>query len=93
LTVALVGVIPVALRYSDEAKWFTVGYCCLVIGAIATNAEALFLGDLLNFVEHGVGLLGSGLAFAYAAYERRESLLGAGSAGSETPEATEVAEG
>lgn len=74
VTIALVGLIPVAARYTSDAKWFAVGYCCLVVGAIATNAEALFLGDLLNVVEHGVGLMGSGLAFAYATYRRRKDL-------------------
>lgn len=95
LTVALVGLVPVMLRYSDDAKWFVVGYCCLVVGAIATNVEALFLGDLFNFVEHGVGLLGSGLAFAYAIYERRTSLLSESSGRHEgqRAEAAEVAEG
>ncbi len=74
VTVALVGLIPVAVRYTSDAKWFAIGYCCLVVGAIATNAEALFLGDLLNIVEHGVGLMGSGIAFAYATYQRRQDL-------------------
>jgi len=76
LTVALLGLVPVLLRYTDESKWFTVGYGCLVVGAVATNVEALFLGDFFNFVEHGVGLMGSGLAFAYAVYNRRQRLAG-----------------
>lgn len=75
LTIALVGLIPVFLRYTEDAKWFAVGYCCLVVGVIATNAEALVLGDILNIVEHGVGLMGGGIVFAYAIYQRRKSLL------------------
>lgn len=93
VTIALVGLIPVALRYTDDAKWFTVGYCCLVVGAIATNLEALFLGDLLNLVEHGVGLMGSGIAFAYATYDRRQRLRDQAAeapAGDTGPEVTEA---
>ncbi|MFA1611932.1 hypothetical protein [Halobellus rubicundus] len=96
LTVAIVGLVPVILRYTDEAKWFTLGYCCLVVGAVATNVEALVLGDVFNFVEHAFGLLGSGVAFAYAAYDRRERLSAAeeaGLGGSETLGGSDAVEG
>lgn len=73
--IALLGAIPVAIQYRSRSKWFALGYAMLCIGAISTNLEALFLGDLLNFVEHGVGLMGSGLVFATAAYLRRKNVL------------------
>lgn len=93
VTVALVGLIPVAVRYTDEAKWFAVGYCCLVVGAIATNVEALFLGDLFNLVEHAVGLMGSGIAFAYATYQRRQALQEQATELAEQSGPTEAVEG
>ncbi|USZ75173.1 hypothetical protein NGM07_17280 [Halorussus vallis] len=47
----------------------------LVVAAVATNAEAFAFGDFFNLVEHGAGLMGSGVAFAFAARERRRTLL------------------
>jgi len=74
-TVALVGIVPVVVQYRERSKWFALGYGMLVAAALATNLEGLFLGDLLNFVEHGVGLMGAGLAFFAAAYVHRRKLL------------------
>jgi hypothetical protein len=44
----------------------------LPVAAFATNVEDLFLPAVLNLVEHLVGSLGAGIAFATAAYMSRE---------------------
>lgn len=75
ILIALLGAVPVAIQYRKQSKWFAVGYAMLFVGAISTNLEALVLGDLLNVVEHGAGMMGAALAFAAAAYLRRENVL------------------
>jgi hypothetical protein len=73
--VALFGLVPVAIQYREQSRWFAVGYGLLVVATLATNLENLFLGTALNYTEHVVGLMGSGLAFLAAAYvHRRESI-------------------
>lgn len=73
--VGLFGIVPVAIQYRDRSKWFAVGYLLLVVAALATNLEDLFLGGLLNGVEHAVGLMGAGIAFFVAAYVHRRHVL------------------
>ena len=51
------------------------GYVLLVIGMIATNLEAVVLGDVLNLVEHGIGIGLAGLTFFLAAYLRRKNRI------------------
>ncbi|ACV47750.1 MULTISPECIES: hypothetical protein [Halomicrobium] len=75
LIVALVGLIPVLSQYKEETKWFTAGYVLLVVGMVATNIEALLLGGVLNFVEHGIGVGLAGLVFLVAAYVRRRDVI------------------
>lgn len=75
VVIALVGLVPLLRHYRPEAKWFAAGYGLLVVGAVATNLEALVLGSVFDLVEHGVGLMGSGLLFAAAAYYRRKEVL------------------
>jgi len=72
--VALLGVVPVAIQYRDRSRWFALGYGLLVVATLATNLENLFLGTVLNYTEHVVGLMGSGLAFLVAAYVHRRRL-------------------
>jgi hypothetical protein len=69
--VALLGVVPVAIQYRERSRWFALGYGLLVVATLATNLENLFLGTVLNYTEHAVGLMGSGLAFFAAAYVHR----------------------
>ncbi|WP_336025431.1 hypothetical protein [Halobellus salinisoli] len=76
--IALLGLIPVLLQYRSQSKWFVVGYAMLVVATLATNLENLFLGVVLNHVEHLFGLFGSGLAFFLAAYFRRKHVVGDG---------------
>ncbi|NHN60819.1 MULTISPECIES: hypothetical protein [Halorussus] len=73
--IALMGAVPVAIQYRDQSRWFALGYAMLVIGAISTNLESFVLGEVLNGVEHGVGLMGAALAFAGAAYLRRKNVV------------------
>ena len=73
--VGVIGIVPVVIQYRDRSKWFAVGYVFLVIAALATNLEDLFLGTLLNGVEHGVGLMGAGIAFLVAAYVHRRRVI------------------
>lgn len=75
VVIALGGLIPVAIQYRTQSRWFTLGYVLLVVAAVSTNLEALLLGDLLNVVEHGAGLMGAALAFGVAAYKRRQNVL------------------
>ncbi|WP_049930101.1 hypothetical protein [Halosimplex carlsbadense] len=70
--VAIVGIVPVAIQYRERSRWFAVGYGMLVVAALATNLEDLFLGGLLNATEHAVGLMGAGIAFLVAAYVHRK---------------------
>jgi hypothetical protein len=75
VAIALLGLIPVLKLNTDRAKLFTGGYLLLCVGAVATNLEALVLGDVLNGVEHVGGLLGSGVVFLAAAYVHRQSIV------------------
>ncbi|KDE58445.2 hypothetical protein EL22_04730 [Halostagnicola sp. A56] len=72
LVIALIGVIPVIIYRNQTSQWFVLCYCCLFIGAIATNFENVVFGTLLNFVEHIFGNMGAGIAFAVAAYLYRQ---------------------
>jgi hypothetical protein len=72
LIVAVVGTIPVALHYKRTPNWFLVPYGFLFVAAFATNFENVFLPDTLNFIEHLVGNMGAGIAFALAAYIYRQ---------------------
>lgn len=81
LLVALVGVLPIVTYYSEETRLLVVAYGFLLFGAFATNAENLFLPDLLNLGEHVIGILGAGVMFAVAAYSRRKSVVTSGDAG------------
>ncbi|MFB6281265.1 MAG: hypothetical protein ABEH40_04530 [Haloferacaceae archaeon] len=74
--IALIGFVPVLIHYRSEAKLFVLGYVCLIVATLATNLEDLFLGGFLNFTEHAVGLMGSGLLFLTAAYLRRQQVVG-----------------
>lgn len=73
--VALIGLVPVFLQYRDSSKLFVVGYALLIVATLVTNLENLFLGTVLNYSEHYLGLLGSGVAFLAAAYVRRKRIL------------------
>lgn len=81
--VALIGLVPVAAQYREQSKWFVVGYLLLVVATVSTNVEALFLGTVLNVVEHSLGLMGSGLAFLAAGYLRRKQVLSGGEPGTD----------
>ncbi|WP_336339167.1 hypothetical protein [Haloarcula brevis] len=74
--IALIGLVPVLLRYRRSSRLFVVGYVLLVLATVVTNVENLFLGTVLNYAEHYLGLMGSGLAFLFAAYVRRKQVLG-----------------
>lgn len=73
--IALIGLVPVLLRYRRSSRLFVVGYVLLVLATVVTNVENLFLGTVLNYTEHYLGLMGSGLAFLFAAYVRRKQVL------------------
>ena len=73
--IALVGLVPVVLQYRSRSKWFVVGYALLIVATLVTNLENLFLGTVLNYSEHYLGLMGSGIAFFAAAYVRRQRVL------------------
>jgi uncharacterized membrane protein YccC len=73
--IALIGLVPVLLRYRRSSRLFVVGYVLLVLATVVTNVENLFLGTVLNYAEHYLGLMGSGLAFLFAAYVRRKQVL------------------
>lgn len=75
--VAVIGLLPVIAYYRTETRLFVFAYAFLVAGAIATNVENLILPDVINFLEHTVGILGAGAMFAVAAYLRRKDVLGA----------------
>jgi hypothetical protein len=84
--IALAGLVPVVLQYRNKSRWFVVGYALLIVATLVTNLENLFLGTVLNYSEHYVGLMGSGIAFLAAAYLRRRQVLS-------EDDGTEAAEG
>lgn len=73
--VAAIGLVPVLLHYREQSKWFAVGYGLLFVGAIATNVEVFAFEPFFDAIEHGVGLMGSGVAFLVAAYLRRQAVI------------------
>jgi hypothetical protein len=75
LFVSLLGLLPVLSLYQEETRWLTVAYVLLVIGMVATNLEAVVLGGVLNFVEHGIGIGLAGLMFFATAYLHRQANL------------------
>lgn len=84
--VALLGIVPVAIQYRDRSRWFALGYGLLVVATLATNLENLFLGTVLNYTEHVVGLMGSGLAFFAAAYIHRRRSVTSDDSGADATE-------
>lgn len=74
LLVAVGGLVPLAIYYRVLPRLIVLPYAFLVIGAVMTNAERLFFPDLLNAIEHSVGNLGAGIAFAVLAYAYRRRL-------------------
>lgn len=74
LIVAVGGLLPIILYYRWATRWVLIAYAFLLIGALATNIENLFWHDQINRIEHFVGNLGAGIAFAVAAYAYRASL-------------------
>lgn len=86
LIVAIGGLIPVYLYYQRSTRWLLGAYAFLLIGAFTTNVENVFWYDGFNLVEHSIGNLGAGIAFAAAAYAHRCRLLAAVENGSETAE-------
>ncbi|MFC6827198.1 hypothetical protein [Halopelagius fulvigenes] len=78
VVIAFVGLVPVLLLSSSRSKLFTGGYVLLCVGAVVTNLEAVVLGDVLNVVEHAVGIAAAGVVFFVAAYTRRRRVLAEG---------------
>ncbi|MFC7096335.1 hypothetical protein [Halobaculum marinum] len=96
VAVALVGLIPVVTQRTEGSRLFTLGYALLVFGAVATNAEHLFLGEVLGLLEHAVGIGAAGLLFLVAAYRRRQRIvtgneLGGGDGDDESPSRADAA--
>lgn len=72
LVVALIGVIPAVLYRNKVDDWFLYTYGFLFVAALATNLEYLLLPEMLNVMEHVVGNMGAGIAFAASAYLYRQ---------------------
>lgn len=85
--IAFIGLLPVVLQYRDKSRWFVVGYALLIVATLVTNIENLFLGTVLNYSEHYLGLMGSGIAFLAAAYIRRRQVLSGTDTGDGDPDA------
>lgn len=75
LLVALGGVVPILLYTHRISRIYLLAYGFLLVGALMTNLENLAFHDPLNFIEHSVGNMGAGLAFALIAYVERKRLL------------------
>lgn len=69
-TIIAFGYLPIILAYirRSHVRWLLFAYTALVVGGAATLLEGFFLPDLLNVVEHGIGVMGAGLLFALTAY-------------------------
>ncbi|MFB6149308.1 MAG: hypothetical protein ABEJ48_06550 [Halobacteriales archaeon] len=72
--IALLGLVPVLLHYRNQSKWYVIAYGFLIVATLSTNLESLFLGTVLNYAEHLLGLMGSGIAFFAAGYLRWQHL-------------------
>lgn len=77
LVVAVIGLLPIVAYYRTETRVFVFAYAFLLTAAIATNVENVILPDIFNLIEHAVGILGSGIMFAVAAYLRRRETVNA----------------
>lgn len=86
LIVALGGLVPVVLYLQETSPWFVIAYGFLVVGAITTNVENLLWHDLFNFIEHAVGNMGAGIAFAIAAYKQRQKFKETAASDATVPE-------
>lgn len=75
LIVGIIGLVPVALYYSQIPSVIALPYAFLMAAAIATNIENVVLPDVLNLTEHYVGNLGAGVSFAVAAYLYRQRYI------------------
>lgn len=91
--IALLGLVPIFLHYRNQSKWFVVAYGFLVVATLSTNLENLFLGTVLNYTEHMLGLMGSGIAFLAAGYLRRQQILEESESDSEGAVTTESTSG
>jgi hypothetical protein len=76
IVIAVLGLLPVL--NASRSKLLLTAYLLLCVAIVATNLESLLLPDLLNGVEHAVGLLGSGLAFLAVGYAKRRALTADG---------------
>ncbi len=71
LIIVLFGYFSVVTCYRDKpsTKWFLAGYTLLIIGMLATNLEAFVFPEIMNLIEHGIGVAGAGIVFLYWAYK------------------------
>lgn len=76
LIVAVGGLVPLAMYYHKTSRWFVLAYGFLLVGAITTNVENLLWHDTFNFIEHAIGNMGAGIAFAIGAYVHRQKITG-----------------
>ena len=90
LLVAGGGLVIVALFSRRLSRWFALAYGCLLVGAVATNAEHLLRPRTFNLVEHAVGNMGAGLAAAVAAYVYRQHNVVGPEQATDDPAATDV---
>jgi acyl-CoA synthetase (AMP-forming)/AMP-acid ligase II len=90
LLVAGGGLAIVALFSRRLSRWFALAYGCLLVGAVATNAEHLLMPRTLNLVEHAVGNMGAGLATAVAAYVYRQHNVVGPEQATDDPAGTDV---
>lgn len=76
MALLLVGLIPVTLQYlAHRNRWFYSAYVAFCIGSVATVLEHVMLPDLLNLVEHTVGIMLSGLLFWLTAMYSAEDVI------------------
>ncbi|WP_136688469.1 hypothetical protein [Halorhabdus amylolytica] len=87
LIIAVVGLAPVLLYRTKTSRWFLFAYAFLFVAAFTTNFENVLLPEVLNLVEHIVGNMGTGIAFAVAAYMYRRQTITADAETGEAPEA------
>lgn len=76
LAVALAGLVPVLIYARSVSRWLLAAYGFLLVGALMTNLENLLWPTTLNLIEHSVGNLGVGVAFAVLAYVHRRRIHG-----------------
>ena len=80
LIVAVLGYAPILIAYlkNKELFWLFTAYTLFLIGCIVTIIEEFLYPDLLNFIEHFVGIMGMGIlcfVCAFLSHQKMQKII------------------